>query len=383
MFERIIYSILCCIFLYYSFYKFIKTKNNLYLGILAFQLIATVIEILAVATSETMDWFVQAYIFAFGIFIPFMDFWFDYVHFDYREFLNIKTADHYYKHGDYLKALDYYKKAITKNPKNAETFAKIGKTYNAINDRRTAFDFFARAVELNRNDYKSYFEIGAIFNDIGKKSDAKIMLDNALRIKPDFIEASELLAVVLCALNKYDDAISVYKDAIKYDPQNYQLYYSMGVVRSEVRDFNEAKECYEQAIKLNPELYDAYFSLGQIYLLRGELLEAENMFKKALYDKDLIAKSYYQLAKVYMLNGEEIKAVTYIEYAIEKDSTYRYKADSEPMFNKIKDYLKGLHMVSQVQMQLEKDLDKKLIKEEDTSFSNDAQFNFMDKYSER
>lgn len=160
----------------------------------------------------------------------------------------------------------------------------------------------------------------------------------------------------------------------------------MGIVRTELRDFNEAKEAYEKAIELKPDLYEAYFNLGQIHLLKGNLDEAEKNFKSSVYDKDLAAKSYYQLAKVYILNEEEIKAVTYLEYAIEIDSSYRYKADTEPLFKKIKDYLTGIHMVSQAQMKLEKEINEKVNekytgREYEQLEIEDAPFNYMDKFS--
>lgn len=386
--ERIVYSILCLVLLVYMVSKYFKEHNNIYLAMVGLQIIGATVQLLSLFINMYMDVFIQVYILFFGIIAPSVIFITEYAGMDLTETLDIKFGDYYAKKAEYGKAVERYKKAIARNGKNPLTFSKLGKVYNALGDRRTAFDKFAKAVELNRKDYESYYEIGIIFNELGKKADAKIMLDNALRIKPDYTPASELLAVVLCAQNKYDEAISVYKDAIRYEPDNYQLYYSMGIVRTELRDFNEAKDCYEKAIELNPDLYEAYFSLGQIYLLKGELIDAETMFKRALYNKDLAAKSYYQLAKVYILNGEDIKAVTYLEYAIEIDASYRYKADSEPLFEKIKDYLTGLHMVSQVQMKLEKEIDKKVsenYKADDYQQIDDeeAQFNYMDRFSDK
>ena len=184
----------------------------------------------------------------------------------------------------------------------------------------------------------------------------------------------------------------MYKSAIKYDPDNYQLYYSLGIVRTELRDFDEASNCYKKAIELKSDLYEAYYSLGQIYLLKGELNEAEAKFKKAALDPETAAKAYYQLAKTYILNNDEIKAVNYIEYAIEIDPGYRYKAESEPLFKGIKDYLTGMHMVSQAQMKLEQEIDEKVkekyekeydnIKINDNITEDDVEFNFMDKYKE-
>lgn len=386
LFERIVFSLLCLGLLAYVVHSFIKTRNDMILAMIAFQIIACIVNILSLVNGIFPSTIIQIYICVMGVLAPICLFVLEYLKIDIYKVADLKFGDDYMKSGEYEKAISSFKKALTRDPSDSAIFARLGNAYNAIGDRRTAFDRFAKAVELNRNDYKSYYEIGIIFNELGKKNDARVVLDNALRIKPDFTQASELLALVLCALNKYDEAINVYKDAIKYSPDNYQLYYSMGIVRTELRDFNEARECYEKAIELKPDLYEAFFSLGQIHLLMGELSEAERMFKRSLYDKDLAAKSYYQLAKVYILNDEEIKAVTYLEYAFEIDASYRYKAESEPLFKKIKDYLTGIHMVSQAQMKLEQEINEKV----NEKYSNseyeqmeigDEAFNYMDKYS--
>ena len=351
--ERIVYCAVCLILFSYIVKKYLNSKGGIYLSLLAIQLVCMITQLIAFFSKIYVDIFMQLYILIFNILIPAGIFIAEYLNINFEEFLEIKLGDFYAKRVNYDKAIEKYKKAVSKNSNNAQTFAKLGRIYNAKGDRRTAFDRFARAIEINRNDYRSYYEIGVIFNDMGKQADAQIVLDNALRIKPDFTPASELLAVVLSAQNKYDEAINVYKNATRYDPDNYQLYYRMGVVRTELRDFNEAKECYERAIQLNPSLYQAYFSLGQINLLKGELEQAEKMFKKSLVSKDLTAKAYYQLAKVYILNDEEIKAVTYLSYAIDIDSSYKYKAESEPLFAKIKDYITGLSMANKVMQQAE------------------------------
>ncbi|MBO5141589.1 MAG: tetratricopeptide repeat protein [Clostridia bacterium] len=351
--ERIVYCVVCIVLFGFICNKYFKTKSSIYLSLLAIQLVCMLTQLIAFFANIYVDIFMQLYILVFNIILPSCVFAAGYLNINIEELIEIKMGDFYAKKGSYDKAIEKYKKAISKNNNNAQTFAKLGRIYNAKGDRRTAFDKFARAIDINRNDYRSYYEIGVIFNDMGKQADAQIVLDNALRIKPDFTPASELLAVVLCAQNKYDEAINVYKNATRYDSDNYQLYYQMGVVRTELRDFTEAKECYEKAIELNPSLYQAYFSLGQINLLKGELDQAEKMFKKSLVSKELTAKSYYQLAKVYILNDEEIKAVTYLGYAIDIDSSYKYKAESEPLFAKIKDYITGLSMANRVMQQAE------------------------------
>lgn len=368
-----------------------KLKTIGVLECFGFQIIGIIVEILTLINGVYPDKAMQIYIFIVNVLMPSSIFILDYKKIDASELFLEQFGDFYMKKGKYEKAITNFNKAVEKKQNN-KLYVKLGKAYNAIGDRRTAFDKFAKAIEQDRNDYKSYYEIGIIFNELGKKNDAQIVLDNTLRIKPDYTPASELLAVVLCSQNKYDEAINVYKNAIKYDADNYQLYYSLGIVRTELRDFDDALKCYQKSIELKPDLFEAYYSLGQIYLLKGDLDLAEEKFKKSALDPEIAAKSYYQLAKTYILNSDEIKAVNYIEYAIELDPGYRYKAESEPLFKGIKDYLTGVHMVSQAQMKLEQEIDEKVKEKYEKEYDNikinddvteeDVEFNFMDKYKE-
>ncbi len=398
--ERIVYSCLCIALIIYIANKYRKTKSVSYLTILAFQVVSILIQILSLIKDAYPTYSIQTFIFITSIFVPGGIFILEYMNIDLKECIEMTLGDIFVKRAQYNKAIECYKKVTEQNSENASAFVKLANAYNAVGDRRTAFDRFAKAVELDRNDYKSYYEIGIIFNELNKKSDAQVVLDNALRIKPDFTPASELLALVLCAQNKYDEAIHVYKDAIKYAPDNYQLYYSLGIVRTELRDFAEALECYQKAIELEPTLYEAYFSIGQIHLLRGELEEATEAFKSAAQSKEIAAKSYYQLAKICALSANEIEAISYIEYAIEIEPSYRYKAEKEPLFQNIKDYLTGVHMVSQAQMKLEKAIDEKVKLEYEKAYEDEepvsvnmddieiqdvkeeeVEFNFMDKFN--
>mgnify|MGYP003297193183 CR=1 FL=1 len=97
-----------------------------------------------------------------------------------------------------------------------------------------------------------------------------------------------------------------------------------------------------------------------------------------------------------MLKNNEIDAISYIQSSIEREPSYRYKAETEPLFKNVKEYLTGMHMVSQAQMKLEKAIDEKVKSEFEKEETKDVdlqsieiqevkeeevEFNFMDKYN--
>jgi len=370
-FEVFVYCLLCLLLVAYSFNTYKKTQKAFVLAILSLQIIATVVQISSIFYSSVVLHFsIQFFIFMFGIIIPAILFFANYTHINLYEIYYTHIGDILMNQEKFDAAIEKYQKALVENPKEPELYVKLGKAYNAIGDPKTAFDRFAKAVELNRNDYRSYYEIGVIFNDMNKKKDAELMLDNSLRIKPDYTDASKLLAEVLCAENKFDDAIHVYQEAIKYAPDNFELYYQLGIVHTELRDFNDALENYKSVVKINPQYYEAYFSIGQIYLLKGEFDKAIEAFKNSIFDREISGRAYYQMAKVYMLKENEIAAVEHVQKAIDVDPTYRYKAEKEPLFKSISEYLEGIQMVSNAQMKLEQGIDEKVKEKFEKEYSS-------------
>lgn len=385
-FEVFVYCIVCILLCLFLINNYRKIQRAYVLCILSLQIIAVVVQMTRIISGvNDIGFYMKFYIFVFGIFFPSLLFFADYAHINVSEYFDIKIGDKNMKNEKYEKAIKNYQKALIQNSENADTFVKLGRAFNAIGDKRTAFDRFARAVELNRNDYRSYYEIGLIFNEMGKKKDAEIMLDNSLRIKPDFTKASELLAEVLCSSNKFDEAINVYKEAIKYAPDDYNLFYKMGIIHTELRDFNEALDCYKSVVNINPEYSEAYFSLGQIYLLKGEFDNSIEAFQNASNDRDIAARAFFQMARAYILKGNEIEAVESIQKAIDIDPTYIYKAEKEPMFNNITEYLEGMQLISTAQTKLEQEIDKKVKEKYEKEYSEaeleKASFNYFDKFN--
>ena len=360
----LVYWALSAFLVLYTLRKYFLLHRNLYLFILLIQIVSNLTQILSIAFKTEIDWYMQAYFIICSFIVPIVVLTADFFRTDIEELVNIRYGDRYAKKADYINAINRYKNAISRNPKNAETYAKIGRMYKANGDRRTAFDRFAKAIDLNKEDYKSYYEIGLIFIEMGKNADAQIVLDNALRIKPDFTPASEVLAKVFVSESKYEDACNIYKEALKYDEDNYDIYYNMGLAKLELNNIDDAEMCYKRAIDINPTLYKAYFGLGQISLLKNDLNKAESMFKKSLQDSDVMAKAYYQIAKIRMLKKDEENAITFLGYAFDTDSTYRSYAEEEPIFAKLKNFINEIG--------LDTEASKRLAKAEALSNSNEA-----------
>ena len=121
--------------------------------------------------------------------------------------------------------------------------------------------------------------------------------------------------------------------------------------------------------------------------LELEFDEAIEAFKNSAMSKDIAGRANYQIAKVYILKEDEINAVQSVQKAIDIDPTFRYKAEKEPLFDGIREYLAGMQMVSDAQMKLEHEIDAKVQEKYKKDLKKDiskeeVHFNYMDRFNQ-
>ena len=164
------------------------------------------------------------------------------------------------------------------------------------------------------------------------------MLQTLIKNKPDYYEASLQLGDLLIEQERLKEAATVYQDALKFKPMEYELYYNLGIVYTMLSDFQMAKEMYEKAAQINHSLYLGNYSLGLIYLIENDIETAQEYFKDSIYE-ELEPKAYYQLAKIYLMKNEKDIAINFLNKAIELDKSLMKKAEKEPAFESIKQYI--------------------------------------------
>ena len=99
-----------------------------------------------------------------------------------------------------------------------------------------------------------------------------------------------------------------------------------------------AKEMYEMAATLNHLMYATNYNLGLIVLIQKDYDLAEYYFSKSLED-EYEPEAYYNLAKIFNYKGEKDKAINFLNKAIELKPKLLKKANNDPAFNNIREYI--------------------------------------------
>jgi tetratricopeptide (TPR) repeat protein len=166
----------------------------------------------------------------------------------------------YQREGKLDKAAEFYEKAVTANPEDAQSLGTLAGIYAEQKKTEEAIDAFERAIAATTGDTRSRFR-----SQLGK---------------------------VLITEQQFDKAAAVYDSLVAEKPDNASYRYNLGASLKAMKNFNEAMPHLEKAIELKPDFGLAYQELAGCYNELGRYGDAIEMAKKGLEHTDKKAGLY-------------------------------------------------------------------------------------------
>jgi tetratricopeptide (TPR) repeat protein/CHAT domain-containing protein len=223
----------------------------------------------------------------------------------------------YYLNGDYLKAFDFYNKAMGLSQKNhdklneAVALRKLALLAMDKEEYGKALELLTKSAEINRekkylyahkyNLACDYFNIGLLFTNKEDLATAK-----------DFYAKSLKLFEALKLKNELSDC-----------------YFNLGEIHKMEKEYQRALDCYARGLKIDEKLGQAaniasdYDMIGELYMEMGDCLQAEKHFQQALataeaiHARPEIASASFNLGLLYKQKGRKNKAREYLRQAQE------------------------------------------------------------------
>ncbi len=221
-------------------------------------------------------------------------------------------ANAYFKIGNYDSSTEAYYKIYNlysisgSEIDKAEALMKIGLNHYMLHKYMKAKDYYERALDsFKKNQY---------FTGIA--------------------EAQQSIALILSHWGEYDIALTYNYEALNLWKEIDNIFqiasvnFNIGKIYLELGDLNRAKECFEKSLNLFSEIN----STKEIAILTGyigDIYVQNNNYDKALeyylqadmigqqiHDKELNAETSFNLGKIYNLIGEYIKAIDHHRKAI-------------------------------------------------------------------
>jgi len=221
----------------------------------------------------------------------------------------------YYKQGDYVKVLEYYQKALSiaekvlgnKHPSTATTYNNIGEIYRNQGDYDKAFEYYQKALFIVEKVLgKEHPNTAATYNNIAE------VYDN----QGDYINALEY----------YQKALSIREKVLgKEHSSTATTYNNMAAVYDNQGDYGKALEYYRKALSIiekvlgieHPDTATTYNNIALAYCNQADYDEALEYYGKALSIREKVlgkehpstATTYNNIAFVYRKQGDYGKAL--------------------------------------------------------------------------
>jgi serine/threonine-protein kinase len=242
--------------------------------------------------------------------------------------LYLKGLYHSYKWTDasFIKSLEYFKKALEKDPGFAPAHAKIADYYNfhsfvgglspneVIGDWRTAAQ---RALELDESLPEAHLAMAHIYFYHDRNwADAEHEFLQAIVLSPNSPQAHKHYGLFLVSRERFDEAVAEAKKALSLDPLSVAVNFVAAQTHFYADRFEDTRELVRMLRELDPNAPQSFWQEGKLLLADGRYEQAVEVLQKATASGDnQMALSMRGCA--YGLAGRREEALTILDELFE------------------------------------------------------------------
>ena len=168
--------------------------------------------------------------------------------------------------GDFKKAADCFREAISYKPSVAESHYNLANALKDLNRPLEAINAYRKALQLKPNYPAAWNNLGAIYVQLGKLTDASSAIKRALSLNPQYAAAHNNLANAFLFQGNVEESINSCVQALTIKPDYVDALRSLGVALISARRFGEAIASYEKAVQVGGDSVTGYMELARAQL---------------------------------------------------------------------------------------------------------------------
>ena len=266
----------------------------------------------------------------------------------------------YYKKGDYVRAVDFFNRALQQDPQDGEATQLLGLSYymsgksgDAIPLLESVQGWYPRAnvdaayilgqCYIQTKDYPHARQAFARMFDLAPDSAASYLLtarmlfrrefepvaleyvEKAITLDPKLPLAHFLRGEIHLFQSQVLDAITDFQQELALDPGHASTYYKLADAYSRIQKFDDAERLLQRAIWLDPTATGPYVLMGKVLEKKGEPELAVRALQRAASMDPSNSMTHHLLGQAYRDLGKNEEAERELKIA----SQLRTAEDSE------------------------------------------------------
>jgi tetratricopeptide (TPR) repeat protein len=133
----------------------------------------------------------------------------------------------------YADAIEQYKKALEKDPEQANILGNMADCYSKIDKNQEALELYQKAVAIKPDDAALFTNLGVILSKLGKNTESQEAFKKAAALNPaSSAQNFYNIGATLVNNGKSAEAAESFKQAIAADPNFAEAYYQLGLCLS-------------------------------------------------------------------------------------------------------------------------------------------------------
>jgi len=165
--------------------------------------------------------------------------------------------------GDYLEGEIILKKALEKDPNNAELRLALAEVLEKQGVLDEAKEQYLESARLNPEPGAKY-KAGMVLLKMGKTSEAKRLFEENIEQFPEHIPTLYQLGWLNARAGRYEQAKGYFQKIIQLKPDEAEAYNNLGFCLYNLDQPKKAKKMFEEALRLRPNFPEAQKSLEMV-----------------------------------------------------------------------------------------------------------------------
>jgi tetratricopeptide (TPR) repeat protein len=234
--------------------------------------------------------------------------------------LSFELGTAFYQKGDYIKAIDWFKKSLVEDPENKEAIQLLGLSYYLSGRPAEAIPSLEKVQAwYPRANVDASYILGLCYIQTRDYPQARRAFARMFEVPADSA-ASYLFTARMLLRQEFDPIAEEYaQKAIALDPKLPLAHFFLGELHLYKSRVTESVSDFQQELALNPGHAPTYYKLADAYSRIQKFDDAERLLQRSIWLDATSTGPYILLGKVLAKKGETELAVRALQHALGMD----------------------------------------------------------------